>query len=166
MVAAGEDRRDVDAAERRRAGVLRVLEPAVGERLLLGRGFVDRARQQPDHRVDDDERRQLAAGEDVVADRQLEVDERADPLVDALVARAQTRTRCERVGEVAGPLLAEDLAGRVEQDDARLGPAQRVERRGDRLRPQDHPRAAAVRRVVDAPVPPHPPLAAGRGSGS
>ena len=54
----------------------------------VGRRVVDRAGQEPDHRVDDDERRQLAAGQDVVADRQLEVDERADSFVHALVAGA------------------------------------------------------------------------------
>ena len=94
----------VHAAERRRAGVLRVLEQPVGERLLGGRGLLDRAGQQPDDRVDDDERRQLAAGQDVVADRQLEVDERADPLVDALVARAdEDEVRSARRGRRPAP---------------------------------------------------------------
>ena len=63
-------------------------EQPAREGLVLGRGGVDRARQQAQDGVDDDERRQLAAGQHVVADRELEVDQRADPLVDALVARA------------------------------------------------------------------------------
>ena len=36
---------------------------------VVGRGIVDRSRQQADDRVDDDESRQLATREDVVADR-------------------------------------------------------------------------------------------------
>ena len=44
VVARGQDRRHVQPAERRRPRVLRVLEQAVGERFLDGRGVVDRAR--------------------------------------------------------------------------------------------------------------------------
>ena len=54
--------------------------------------------QQAEDGVDDDEGRQLAAGQHVVADRELEVDQRPDPLVDALVARAdedEVRSRRE-----------------------------------------------------------------------
>ena len=43
-------------AEYGRARVLRVLEEPVGERFLRRRGSVDRAREEADHGVDDDER--------------------------------------------------------------------------------------------------------------
>src|SRR6266536_942603 len=56
-----------------RARVLRILEQTVGERLLRGRLRLDRPGQEADHGVDDHERRQLAAGQDIVADRELEV---------------------------------------------------------------------------------------------
>ena len=146
-----------DAVERRRAGVLRVLEEAGGERLLGGGRLVDRPGQQPQHGVDDHERRQLAAREHVVPDRELEVDHRPDPLVDALVARADEdqvpggRERLRR-------RLAEDLAGRVEQDHERARAAELGERRGDRLGAEDHAGAAPVGVVVDGPVPAEAPL--------
>ncbi len=113
VIAADEDRRHVLAAERRRPGVLRVLEQSVGERFLVGRCVVDRSREQPDHRVDDDEGRQLAAGQDVVADRELEIDEGPDPLVDALVARADE----DRGGTASARSWARSwLNGRADRD--------------------------------------------------
>ena len=69
-------------------------------------------------------------------------------------------------GQLGGARLAEDLAARVEQDGERLRAAELVERRRDRLRPEDHARAPAVGRVVDAPMPARGPSAAGRGPGS
>ena len=49
-------------------------------------------------------------------------------------------------GEVDRPGLAEDLAGRVEQDHQRIGPAQLGQGGRDRLGPEDHPGSPAVRR--------------------
>ena len=102
---------------------------------------LDGAGQQADDGVDDDERGQLAAGQDVVADRQLEIDQRRDPLVDALVARADED---EMSGKVGGTLLAEDLADRVEQDDRRVVAVQRLE--GGR-------RSVRARVIIPAPPP-------------
>ena len=66
-----------------------IFEQAGRER-LLGDGLrVDGAGEQPQDRVDHDKRRDFAAGEDVVPYRELEVHHGADPLVDALVARAE-----------------------------------------------------------------------------
>ena len=57
----------------------------------LGTIFAVR-RHKPGHGFDDDERRHLAAGEHVVADRQFPVHEMVgDPLVHTLVAAAQER---------------------------------------------------------------------------
>ena len=93
---------------------------------------------------------------DVVADRQLEVDERPDPLVDALVARAdEDEMRRASRGRRRGPGV-NDLAARVEQDHDRLGSPDGVDGRRDRLGAHDHPGAAAVRRVVDARCRPRP----------
>ncbi len=88
MVAAEQDLGHCLALELGRSRVLRVLEQAVGERLLDDRFGLDCPGQQAQHGVDDDHRRQLAAGQHVVADRQLQIDHPAHPVVDALVARA------------------------------------------------------------------------------
>ncbi len=158
MVATGQDCGNVAAPKRRRPGVLRILEESVGERFLVRRGVVDRARQQADDGIDDDEGGRLPTGQDVVADRQFEIDEVADAVVDALVARThqdQVRSRCE----IVGPLVAKGLSSRVEQDDERIRATNLVESGGDRFGSHDHPGSAAVRRVVDAAMPPESPLA-------
>ena len=139
-----------------RAGVLRVLEESVGERLLDGRGLVDRAGQEPQDRVDDDQCRQLAAGQHVVADRQLQVDERPDALVDALVTRAE-QDEVAPAGQLEGARLAERLAGGLEQDHGRIAPSKFRQGCCDGLGPDDHPGAAAVRLVVDRAMPTEPP---------
>ena len=80
VVARDEDgRHGLAALERRGSRVLRVLEQAGRERLLGGRRLVDGAGQQPQDGVEDDERRRLAAGQHVVADRELEVDHARGP---------------------------------------------------------------------------------------
>ena len=62
-----------------------------------------------------------------------------------------------RAGQRLARGLAEGLAGGIEQDDDRVGAAERCQRAGDRLGAEDHPGAAAVRRVVDAAVAADPP---------
>ena len=110
--------------------------------------------QQPDHGVDDDERGQLAAGQHVVADRQLEVDQRADPLVDALVARAHEDEMRSR-GEIRRARLAEDLADRIEQDHGRV-------RRGAARRARRPPARAAGSSPLPRRTARRPPSGAGR----
>ena len=57
--------------ELRRPRVVRIVEQPARKRIAGDRIFVaDDTRNQPRHRVDDDERRQFAAAEHVVADRQ------------------------------------------------------------------------------------------------
>ena len=140
MIARREDGRHVHAAEHRRPRVLRILEEPRPERLLLGRGRVDGPGQQAEHGIDDDQRRQLTAGEHVVADRQLEVDERADALVDAFVARAdEDEVRPRR----RGPRRARDgrprRPGRAGSRGMRAGG-------GRRGRPRPAPGAGPCRR--------------------
>ena len=92
MVARRKNGRNTDPPEGRRARVLGIFEETGGER-LLGRGArLDGAGQEPDHSIDDDERGQLSAGQDVVADRELQVDERPDPFVTPSYL-GQTKTR-------------------------------------------------------------------------
>src|SRR4029079_14781038 len=109
VVARGEDGRHAFAAEDRRSRVLRVFEEAVGEGFLDRRRGLDGARQEADDRIDDDQRRQLPAREDIVADRQLDIDQGADPFVDTLVARTEEDEMRSR-REVGSTRLAEDLA--------------------------------------------------------
>src|SRR5581483_5081155 len=72
-------------------GVLGVVEPPGRERLVGRPGRIaEDAGQQADHRVHDDQRGQLAAGQHVVPDRELLVDEvPPHALVHALVVAAQ-----------------------------------------------------------------------------
>ncbi len=86
VVAGAENGRHFEAPEVGRPGVLGVLDEPVGEGLLPRRRLVAHdLGEQPGDRFDDDEGGRLAAGQDVVADRQLAVAEVVgDPLVDAL----------------------------------------------------------------------------------
>ena len=126
-------------------------------RLLGRRRRVDRARQEADHGVDDDERGELPAGQHVVADGQLEVDHGADPLVDSLVAGAD-EDEVRGLGQGLRPGVAERLPGRVQEDHGRAGGGL-GERRCHRFGAEDHPGSTAVRVVVDAAVLAEAPVA-------
>src|SRR5439155_7184299 len=108
VVAARQDCRNILALERWRLRVLGILQKACRERFLGDGRRLDRTRQEPDDRVDDDQCAKLAAGEDVVADRQLEIDQRSDSLIEALVARAD-EDQMATSSEVAGALLPKSL---------------------------------------------------------
>src|SRR3990170_3950153 len=156
VVARDEDVRDGHAAEHARPGVLRVLEQLVGKGFGLQRGTLDRAREEPQHRVDDDDGGRFAAREHVIPDGDLAVDHLPDPLVHSLVAAAHDH-EMSGTGELAGHRLAESLAGRVGQDDRAFGPAQLVDRGGDGLGTHHHPGPSPEGVVVDAAVAPDPP---------
>src|SRR3990170_3427127 len=158
VVTAHEDVGHTSATKRRRPGVLRVLEEPVGEGFLGRRGIVDRTGQQPDHGIDHDQGRELAPGQDIVADRELEIDEIANPLVDALIAGTHEDEVLTK-GQVRGTRLPERLARRIEEDGRRVRAPEGVERRRHRLRAQDHARSPPVRCVIDAAVAPQAPLA-------
>jgi hypothetical protein len=137
---------------------VRAVEQARREAVLLVRaGVAEDARLQPCERIEEDERRQLAAREDVVADADLDVDVGVDePLVDALVARAE-QDRAGAARELGDSGLPQRNAGRAEADERRrrrLGAcrADRSERALERLDEEHHPGPAAVRPVVDARV--------------
>src|SRR6187401_1190169 len=101
VVPGSQDGRHIHPAKDGRPGVLGILQQPVGEGLLDGRRVLDRARQEPDDGVDHDQRGQLATCQHIVADRELEVDQRPDPLVDALVAGAD-EDEMRSGGEVGG----------------------------------------------------------------
>jgi len=91
VVARAQHGRDLPAPVLGGPRVLRLLEQAAGEGLVLGGRLVaEHAGDEPGDGFDDDERRGLPSGEDVVADGELVVAEvLGDALVDALVAAAQ-----------------------------------------------------------------------------
>ena len=156
MVAREEDLRDVDAAKARRTGVGGVIEGrSVPERLGLRRLGADHALDAAHRRVHDRHCRNLAAGEDEVAERNLfERIQREEPLVDPFVVPAQNHEPLEpRVPDRVG--LFEAAARRAGEDQraplaARRGVDHRVEGASQRFDPHYHPGTAAVRRVVGA----------------
>src|SRR6476620_1810115 len=97
-MAAEQHVRDLPSTVFRGARVVRILGVAA-ERLrerFLRRGLrvAQGSRQLAQHGVGDDHRRQLAARDDVAADRQrVRAEVLDDPLVEALVAAAQQRDR-------------------------------------------------------------------------
>ena len=148
-------------------GVDGVLEQPVLVGLLdERRGVADHPRQEPGDRLDHREDRDLAAVQDVVAERDDGTSRPSvsaacvvDPLVDPLVAAAARRRATARAasswamawvnGTPPGPGMTRWAAARpvpATRDDV-------VERLGPRLGPHDHPRATAVGRVVDGAVP-------------
>ena len=144
-------------------GVAGVLEQAVLVGLLQQRLRVaHEPREQPGDRLDDHQRGDLAAVEDVVADRELPDVVGGGvvvghPLVDALVAAAGD----DQVlvgGQLAGDRLRERRAAGGGDDQRRAGREHGVERLAPRLGLHHHPGSAAVRGVVDGAVPVVGPL--------
>ena len=141
-----------------RPAVVRAVEEAGGEAVLLVRaGVAEDARLQAGEAIEQDERRQLAAGEHVVADAELEIDVGVDEaLVDALVAGTE-QDRARAGGELRHRGLAKRRSRRAEAHQRhrlRFRPRGADRRQGalERLDQQHHSRAAAVRPVVDARV--------------
>src|SRR6266705_3136575 len=139
-----------------RPRVLRGLQQPAHERVLLGREPVpERAGQLPYHRVDQHHRRELAARENVVADRQLLVHRATDQaLVHAFVTPAQ-QYQPFFPGERRHLGVIEHRALRRKIDYSRAT-LRRGLRRGDRLfqRLGEHHHAgpASVRPVIDRAV--------------
>src|SRR4029077_13393125 len=106
----------------------------------------------PDH-IDQHHGRDLAAAENIVADRNLAAGQRsADPIIDALVAAANDDD--SRLGrKLFGHTLVERLTPRLHQDHPAwvLWP-DRLHGLEHRLRLDHHARAATERHVVDLAV--------------
>ena len=139
-----------------RAGPLRVFEPSRRERLVAGReAAAEHAGHEARDRLDDHRRRDLAAREHEVADAQLLVDQR----------RSRAR-RCPRSGrrpasDAARPPARAPAPDRTARPAASAGcgargraPPRSRRARRQSARRADHPRAAAVGRVVDLAVAP------------
>ena len=118
-----------------------------------GRRLAEHAGHEARDRIDDHERAELAAGQHVVADRQLLVDRDLEhALVDALVAPAHEHEVRQR-GERSHARLGQRRP-RGDEQDAMRGRRARglVDRREQRLGLHHHARPAAVRSVVDGAV--------------
>ena len=133
-----------------RPGVVRVFQQPGGEALLLG--AVRRAHhagQQPHAGIQQHQRRQLAAGQHVVADADLLGAARVEhALVDALVAAAQQHARRARP-RARAPVLGQ-RPRRAATGRAAAARRRGADRRVEHVRPHHHAGAAAERRVVHA----------------
>jgi hypothetical protein len=91
VITATQNLRDFPAPEHGRTRVLRVLQQPGREALVTsGGGIAEHPWNQPGRGLDDDEGRQLTAGEHEVAHRELTVDEVVgNPLVHTLITPAE-----------------------------------------------------------------------------
>ncbi len=159
MVSTEQHRRHFKAAVLSRSRVLGELEQAaarrkgvVGARLLVAQ----HARHEPDHRVDHNHGGHLAAIQDEVSDGDfIRLEDLANPFVETLVAPAKQHEPLVR-GELLDPLLIEPPSLRRQHHQvpgiAALA-ADAFNTGDDRVRFEQHARAAAKRAVVDGPVP-------------
>src|SRR5450759_3895120 len=138
-------------------GVMRTIEQSAHKRILRRRILVaQHAGQLPHHRVDQHHRRQLPAGEHIVADRYLLVDRAADQsLVHALVAPAQqycawSRREFHHFAVIEHPALRRKVYHlALTAGDAPFG---RTNRLFQRLGQHHHAGPAAIRPVVHRAV--------------
>ena len=151
MVAGEEHVRNPETAEVRRPRVLRPFEkPIAGKTLrLCGKLVAQHTRHETRDGVDHCQRRELAAGEDEISQRDLLVDPAQHALVDPLVPAANDDQR-PPARQLERLALIEPGALRRKEDDARrrFAPAGRLDRRHERLGLHHHPGAPAIRHVV------------------
>src|SRR5438445_5346165 len=135
-----------------RSGIVRIFQETLLEALLLSAG--GRAHypgEQPYASIEDDHRAELAAGQDIVADRHgFEPPCLEDSLVEPLEAPAQQDDPLSR-DELTHACLCQRRAAR-RQREHRTPVRDTVERGGEYVRTEDHPRPTAGRRVIDAPM--------------
>src|SRR6187551_942229 len=151
VIARPQDRGNLHPAECLRSSVLRVLEESGRERVPFVRGLLNDTGQEPNDRVDEDEGRQLTAGEHVVADAHLAIREAPCPLVNALVPSAD-EGEVRVAGEIARHRIGQSFAGRIHQDHGCALRPERLDGRKERLGSHDHSRSPAVRVVVHRPM--------------
>src|SRR6202521_2534918 len=152
MVARAKHLGDGMPLELRGPGVVRVFEEMLVEGFVFGRFFgPEHPGDQPADGIDHHHRGELAAGQHVVANRDLLVDQvRGNPLIDALIPSAD-QIEVILAGKLAHQPLVEQFTLRRQQDHRPFARA-RAYRFEDRLRLQHHPRAAAIGDIVDLPV--------------
>src|ERR1700682_554864 len=132
---------------------VRVLEQLLGKRLVFWRLLrTQDSGDEPTHRVDQHHGRELAAGEHVITDRDLAVDQvGAHALVDALVA-ATDQVEVGAARQLAYQSLGKPLTLWAQQDHRACAGA-RPDGFEDGLWLEHHPRATPVGNVVDLAVP-------------
>jgi len=156
MVAGQQHRRHLAELVRDRPRVVRAVEQAVRERILLRRGrVVERAVLQPSDRIDQHRRGQLAAREHVVADRNLFVDFMLDQaLVHRLVAPAE-EDQPIFLREFTHLVLGKPRSLRTQENRPnrpRIRRPRRAQCVAQRVDQHHHARAAAERSLVHAPI--------------
>ena len=154
VVALLQHLRHLHPVEFRRAGVLRILQQILAEALLLA-GFIvsQRPRQQTDHRIRHNHRRQLAACQYIITDR-IHIGSQCilDPLVYALVMAADENDLLG-LAQLLGGTLIKNTAGRAGNDDTGIGrAAQILHRLKKRLGLHHHTGTAAIELVIRQPV--------------
>ena len=141
---------DFPAAEFRRARVLRTFEQPAGE-AIVGRGLLvtEYAGEQPNDRIDEDDRSDRAIGEDVISDRNLRVDQLLDnAVVHSFVMPADDDKMFLR-REFASDWLRETPALWRHENDRTRGSTERLNRGEDWLRFHHHPLPSSEGRVID-----------------
>src|SRR5260221_2614115 len=138
------------------SGIVRIFEkPRLEAFLLSAGGRAHYPGKEAHASVEDDHRAELAAGEDIVADRDGFYRPRVeDALVESLEAAAQQNDALAR-RELADAALGQRAPPRCQrQYRPRAGVlgGNAIERRGEDVRAKHHSRSAAGGRVVDAAV--------------
>ena len=160
MVAAEEDTGDFPALVVGGAGVVGMVEEAVSEGILLrGVAVAQDAGDQAHDSIGEDERRQHAAGEDIVANGNFVIDEVVgDALVDAFVVAAKEDEiffESEFTGDGIGKFAA---LGR-EENGMGFWRADVCEGEVDRFDFHHHAGSAAVGSIIHRAVPVARPIA-------
>ncbi len=160
MVATHQDCRNLAQWVPFRPGVVRAVEQTRLETVLDGRFAVtERAILNPPDRIDHHRCRELATRQDVITDRQFEIDLGLQhALIDTLVASAQ-QDRTRQHGQPSNTGLGQAFALRAEVDHRRrlgIGRAHGIEAGAQRIDRHHHARATAEGSVID------PAIAAGR----
>src|SRR5712671_1194140 len=155
MVAGKEHFGNAHAAVLRRPGVLRPARRLDGKVVLRERVRIAHyAGHQARDRIDQYHRGDLAAAQDIVADRYFtRVQGRPDPVVYPFVSSTHD-DQPGLSGQALGESLVKGLAPWLHQDH-RPGVmcSNRLDRLDRRLRLEDHPWPTAERHVIDLPVP-------------
>ena len=128
----------------------------LGQRILIPQ----HARYKPDRRVDQDLSRDLAAGQDIIADADLlDIMGVEDALVHPLETPADQRDALA-FGKLAGAGLGQRAAARREIDHRQIAP-RRAQGRVHHIGANHHARATARRRVIDIAMPADAEIAQG-----
>ena len=139
---------------------MRAVKQPVHKRILFGRlGVIQHTRQQPEHGIHQHHGRQLAAGQDIVANGDFFIDLTLDqPLIHPFVAPGQ-QDQARALRQFAHAGVAQWAALRRQVDTMAVGHAglsltltRGNNRRFQRFRPHHHAGTAAIRAIVHGAV--------------